>query len=298
MKIEDIEAFVAFVELQSTTLAADKLNVSQPSVSKRIQNLEDDLGLDLFDRRSRPLKLTQQGVAIYQQSQQILQQLLQFKSLAGALKSENKKIRLGIATSIADICLLHLLDYMKLHYPHIQLEIFTGWSVDLMQRFKLQQLDLVILTSSHFSKIDSSIVTTLIAPLNIVPVVSRLLQSSSIQSIEDCQQIGWILNHEGCGYRAYLSDYLVQHNLIPNIKIEITGTRNHAELLTKGLGVGLMPKQVVESSLYAQQLTVIEPDFFSFEVMLFAAIQPDLANIYAALLTELSQQVRKILGLP
>lgn len=45
MKIEDIEAFVCFVNVQSTSLAAQKLGISQPAITRRIQNLESDLGL-------------------------------------------------------------------------------------------------------------------------------------------------------------------------------------------------------------------------------------------------------------
>ncbi|MDO7192617.1 LysR family transcriptional regulator [Acinetobacter nosocomialis] len=45
MEIEDIESFVCFVNVQSTSLAAQQLGISQPAITRRIQNLESDLGL-------------------------------------------------------------------------------------------------------------------------------------------------------------------------------------------------------------------------------------------------------------
>jgi DNA-binding transcriptional LysR family regulator len=58
MNIHDLEAFVAVVETGSIVGASARLNLMQPGVTRRVQNLEERLGAALLDRQSKPLKLT------------------------------------------------------------------------------------------------------------------------------------------------------------------------------------------------------------------------------------------------
>ena len=74
MKLEELEAFTAFVKLQSTSQAALQLGITQPALSRRIQSLEQTIDLKLFDRNTRPLKLTTIGLQVYEQSKKILEE--------------------------------------------------------------------------------------------------------------------------------------------------------------------------------------------------------------------------------
>ncbi|WP_232829681.1 LysR family transcriptional regulator [Rahnella sp. NRRL B-41462] len=61
MKIEDLTAFVAVIRLQSTRLAADELGLTQPAITRRVQNFEESLGIPLLNRQTKPLKPTPDG---------------------------------------------------------------------------------------------------------------------------------------------------------------------------------------------------------------------------------------------
>lgn len=58
MKIDDMDAFVAVIRCQSTNLAAEALQLTQPAITRRVQNFEEDLGATLLDRNTKPLKPT------------------------------------------------------------------------------------------------------------------------------------------------------------------------------------------------------------------------------------------------
>jgi DNA-binding transcriptional LysR family regulator len=66
MNIHDLEAFVAVVETGSIVGASARLNLTQPGVTRRIQNLEERLGTALLDRQSKPLKPTSSGREAYE----------------------------------------------------------------------------------------------------------------------------------------------------------------------------------------------------------------------------------------
>src|SRR5699024_11576234 len=72
MELRHLRYFVAVVEEQSFTKAAEKLFIAQPPLSRQIQNLEAELDIQLFERGSRPLKTTEAGQFFYQHAVKLL----------------------------------------------------------------------------------------------------------------------------------------------------------------------------------------------------------------------------------
>ncbi|WP_407305506.1 LysR family transcriptional regulator, partial [Acinetobacter sp.] len=71
MELRYLRYFVTVVEEQSITRAAEKLGMAQPPLSRQIQKLEEELGIALFERGSRPVKTTEAGLFFYQHAVQI-----------------------------------------------------------------------------------------------------------------------------------------------------------------------------------------------------------------------------------
>ncbi|MCP3690188.1 MAG: LysR family transcriptional regulator, partial [Gammaproteobacteria bacterium] len=80
MHISQIRAFLAVAELESFSLAAERLHVTQPAVSKRIRQLENNIKTDLFDRIGKRSLLTPSGLAFLPRAERILQELKAFKA--------------------------------------------------------------------------------------------------------------------------------------------------------------------------------------------------------------------------
>jgi DNA-binding transcriptional LysR family regulator len=80
MNTHDLVAFVAVVETGSIVAASTRLNLTQPGVTRRIQNLEEMLGAQLLDRLSKPLKPTAAGYEAYEQGRRLLRMLEDLKS--------------------------------------------------------------------------------------------------------------------------------------------------------------------------------------------------------------------------
>ena len=72
MELRHLRYFVAVAEEQSFTKASEKLFIAQPPLSRQIQNLESELGIQLFERGSRPLQLTDAGQFFYQHAVTLL----------------------------------------------------------------------------------------------------------------------------------------------------------------------------------------------------------------------------------
>jgi len=107
MELRHLRYFVAVVEEQSFTKAAEKLFIAQPPLSRQIQNLEAELGIALFERGSRPLKTTQAGYFFYQHAVKILANAEEVKSMTKRIGMVERTVTMGFVGSLAfAYCLL------------------------------------------------------------------------------------------------------------------------------------------------------------------------------------------------
>src|SRR5690242_14511611 len=141
MNIHDLEAFVAVVETGSIVAASARLNLTQPGVTRRIQNLEDLLGAALLDRQSKPLKPTSAGREAYEHGRRVLRSLDDLKagvSPQGAVRGE---FRLGVMPYLSEAALALPLDRLRGEFPELTIRITSGWSPRLVEQVARSELD-------------------------------------------------------------------------------------------------------------------------------------------------------------
>ena len=103
--IENLQALVAVVEARSLTKATARLYVTQSAVSRRLQQLEETLGADLFDRAQRPPAPTAMGLRVYEQALPILQSVEDLLAMTKEKADPAGILRLGMAQGIGDFAL-------------------------------------------------------------------------------------------------------------------------------------------------------------------------------------------------
>lgn len=100
MDIRHLKYFIAVVEAQSFTKAAEQLFIAQPPLSRQIQNLEDELGFPLLERSSRPVKTTEAGYFFYQYAKKLLANMDQMITMTKKVASLKAVIRIGFVGSL------------------------------------------------------------------------------------------------------------------------------------------------------------------------------------------------------
>ncbi len=162
-RLENMETFVRVVESGGISAASETLNIAKSAVSRRLKELENHLGVELFHRTTRKMNLTDSGQVYYRDCLRILDEILESELTVnqshGLLKG-----RLKVALP-ASFGLMHLgpaiNDFLQLH-PKIQFDLdFNDRQVDLMQ----EGFDLAI-RIAHLS--DSSLVARRFATINSV----------------------------------------------------------------------------------------------------------------------------------
>lgn len=143
-EIRQIEAFVAVVQSGSFTQAAERLNLAQPSLSVRIQQLERVLDGQLFHRQSRPMQLTPMGTVFLPYAERVLGVLeAGWEAIRVAQQGFAGRLAVGSPVSVATSLMPLVVDLFSRRYPQAELFIETSHSPNLVQQLQDGVLDLV-----------------------------------------------------------------------------------------------------------------------------------------------------------
>lgn len=147
MELRNLRYFLTVVEASSISKAAKILNITQPTLSRQLKELEIELGAELFKREPKGIKLTEDGIFLKNRSEEIL-------SLASKTKQEfdNKKkqelvgnITIGCVEADNSDTLAMILEELTQDYPRITFHISSGTSEDITERLDKGLLDIAIL---------------------------------------------------------------------------------------------------------------------------------------------------------
>src|SRR5690554_4068758 len=100
MELRHLKYFVAVVEEQSYTKAAERLFISQPPLSRQMKNLEAKLGVQLFEHGSRPIKTTEVGRFFYQHAVKLLANAEEVKSMTQRVGTIEHNFTIGLVGSL------------------------------------------------------------------------------------------------------------------------------------------------------------------------------------------------------
>lgn len=142
MELRHLRYFVTVVEEQSITKAAEKLCIAQPPLSRQIQKLEEELGILLFERGSRPVRTTEAGQFFYQHAVQILTHTAQATSMAKRISTVNKIVRIGYVGSLLYALLPQIIYLFRQKNPDIEVELIESGTKDQIEALKQGKIDL------------------------------------------------------------------------------------------------------------------------------------------------------------
>jgi DNA-binding transcriptional LysR family regulator len=291
MNIEDVRAFVAVVDTGSVGRAALRLSLTQPAISRRVQRLEEALGVTLLDRESKPARPTREGEATYGRCMALLR-------AAEALTRESRAaapagpLRIGVSYAIADSIFAPALEAMRSAYPRTLLQLISARSPDLRRQVANGHLDAGVVMAPADRPADDS---ELLGIEQVVVVAGCDLPVPDHGCIADLAGHPWVINPDGCGFRAQLDRALATTGHALEVAAESWGTALQLALVARGAGLGLVPERLIAESSHAGALRRLHVEDFrpTLGVLLIRGNVP--ADLGAAL-DVIAATVRRLLG--
>lgn len=145
LSLKDIRYLIALSEHLHFGDAAEAVRVSQPALSKQIKEIEQILGLEIFERTKRSVRVTSRGESIISQAKVIASEAQKLISFAGeVVEPLSGKLKIGIIASSGPYLLPKILKPLKKRYPALELLVKEGYTEDLISDLKKTELDLLI----------------------------------------------------------------------------------------------------------------------------------------------------------
>jgi DNA-binding transcriptional LysR family regulator len=257
MKLEEICAFVAVVRCQSLSQAAHQLGLTQSAVTRRIQGLEQTLGVELLDRNTKPPRPTVLGRAVHEQCRAVLREVEALRLLTADDQPLAGVLRLGLSQSLGDVALMPVLAELAEHWPGLEPQACTAWSAELLDRISAQQLDAAALYLPQGQSLGRGLEGRVLASTQLVVVAARGRYAGGRHRLAELGGAEWVLNPDGCGFRASLQRALAALGLPLRLRVQAHGRELQLQSVAQGLGLGLLPRALFEHSAWHEQLEVL-----------------------------------------
>lgn len=265
MNFRQLEYFSAVAQAKSISKAARELHVAQPPVSRQIAMLEDELGVCLFLRNNKGIELTEAGRLLYQQSQQMFQEL---RSMADSVRDVDAGLRgqlkIGIIYSDVPVVLGHLREYHRA-YPQVELYIRLGSPADLLDDLDRGRLHVLFLRSQSEAPLGLREKVLGADPLELVmraetdPAPGR--EEVELQALEGVPMC-LLRSDDMWGYSSSLIAECQRKGFSPNVVCQCYDTPMAMQLVRAGFGVSFLPRSIVGThpgaGIYAKPIRGIE----------------------------------------
>jgi len=238
MELSDLMVFRTVVEAGGVTRAACRLNRVQSNVTARIRKLEEDLGVELFSRQGRGVRLSAAGAQLLPYAERLLElaedarEAVGGGSLAGALC-------LGSMESTAAARLPAPLAEFHRRYPQITLELAVDSTLPLIAKVLQGHLDAALVAGP----VDDPRLEC-----RAVYAEEMVVAAPAGASLEQIRGMTLLAFQNGCSYRRLLEEWVATLGVVPDRIVEMAS--NHAILgcVAAGMGIGLLPRSLIETS--------------------------------------------------
>ncbi|HEX7932056.1 MAG TPA: LysR family transcriptional regulator [Paraburkholderia sp.] len=141
MELRHLRYFVAVAEERNFTRAAQRLNIAQPPLSRQIQQLEENLGVQLLERNSRPLKLTETGKFFYSHAAQLLAQTADLESMTRRVGNIERSLSVGFVGSTLYGMLPKIIRRFRDENATVELSLHEMSTMDQIRALKDGRID-------------------------------------------------------------------------------------------------------------------------------------------------------------
>ena len=264
MELRDLKSFIEVVNHQSFTKAAAHSYLSQPSFSKAVKKLEIELNVELFNRTTRHLQLTDAGQIVYQQAQKSLAALFEITNLLDDLRNVAfGEIKIGIPPLIGTLFFPILAKQIQEKYPNVSLQLVERGAKLIGQLVENGQVDLGIVV---LPEDDSKFTIRPFITDEFVLYVHKkhpFAMKGSV-TIRELKGEKFILFSEEFTLHDYIKDVCLGAGFMPEISYQSSQWDLITELVSSEFGVALLPKSIYQkqNNPNLQIVPITEPTLY------------------------------------
>lgn len=249
---------VQIVESETLVRAAEALHLTQPTLTRHVQQLERQFGLKLFDRVGKRLVLNHPGEVVYRYAKSLLmleQKMLDELSAFGDPEVGTVYIGAGLTPSI--YLLPPLLAWYRRRHERVQFQVRTGSSQEIWSALQQREIDFGIVTTIDPSWNNYESKPLVKDDLLLVAAPSHPLSESHSASLAEIAPFPFVVMQQGSGLRQLISELAEAHDTTLRIAMETDSLESLNRLVQSGAGLSFLPRTSVADDLSAGRLVQI-----------------------------------------
>ncbi|NOY66801.1 MAG: LysR family transcriptional regulator [Gammaproteobacteria bacterium] len=256
-----LEVFEAVSKALSYTQASKALHLSQPAVSMQIKQLEDNLGIDLFEQMGKQIYLTEAGIEMFRYSQVISQQLDEVSEVLEQLKGVQRgKLTISVA-STANYFATRLLAAFSRKYDETTFSLDVTNRETLLLQLDNNEPDLVIMGKPPADRelLAEAFMTN---PLVVVAAPDHPLIGVKDIPLELLQEETFVVREKGSGTWGAMQRFFASHSIVLNTGMEMTSNEAIKQAVEAGLGLGIVSVHTLSLELETHRLAILDVQSF------------------------------------
>ncbi len=261
LTLRQIEVFIAVARHKNYTRAAEDLHLSQPAVSMQIRQLEDGIGLPLFEQVGKQIHLTDAGEQMYIYGREIADLLAEAENVFEAIQGvQFGTLTISVATTASHFATRLLAEFTKQH-EGITISLDVTNRQALRKQLENNEPDLVIMGQPP-GGLDVEAAVFMENPLvMIAPADHPLIKQKNIPLSHFADE-SFVVREVGSGTRGATQRFFDEHGVSFNTAIEMTSNEAIKQAVEAGLGLGIVSLHTLELELETGRIGILDVQDF------------------------------------
>ncbi len=265
--LRQLSYFIAAGETGSVTRAAERVNISQPSVSSAISHLEDEFGVQLFVRHhAQGLTLTPAGKRLLKAAKQSMRSAHDLYEVANESNSVvSGSLNVGSFKTFAPLIIPELWCGFLDRHPEVRMNVATGSEDEMLSGLRAAQLDTALTYEIHLSPDMAFEPLAELPTYALVPAEHRLARLDQVAVADIASEPFVLLNLPLSG--QYFLSLFEREGLQPHVVAEVTDSASLRSYVAAGIGVSLMTSRPINNNAETGQPLAYVPLTGNFDPM-------------------------------
>ena len=257
MELRQLDIFRILAHDLNFTRAAERAHCVQSNVSVQIRAMEEELGVQLFERLGQQVRLTAHGQRLLPYAERILHLLEEARAITRDGESPAGTLLIGSPESVLTYRLPPVLQVFRTKFPVVELVFRAVGSTELIPLLEQGQLDIGLVIDELLNHPRLEVEPLCPEPLALLAHPRHKLLARREVTAEDLRDEAFLLTDAGCAYRSKLEQALGVGHVRPKAVMEFTSVETIKQCAALGMGIACLPAIVASSEIATGKLAAL-----------------------------------------
>ena len=269
MELRNLLTYSKVCEAMSFSKAADQLGYAQSTVTTQIAQLEDELGVRLFDRSGKRIRLNAKGQELLLYANRLIALASEAKANVSDAKTPRGSLRIGVIESVGAFFLSDILENYLMTFPEVHVQVLTATTREIMEMLRQNKIDLMLTLDDRVYDPDWTCAWSQEEDIVFLCAPDHGFAGRKDIPLAELLQENMLLTERWCNYRHSFERICDKYQMQPRSSLEIGCTNTILHFTEHNLGVTFLPRLTAQASLQTKRLA----DFSVKEVSIRMLIQ-------------------------